>query len=186
MAFNQNSDSNADKTPYQTGSLVQTDINQSKSSSFANFRLWSSDQNYLVQKMSDDSAVTEQKGLFKELSHCLTHHCQMNVINDSRMNNHHDDDEGDEFEIEMRDLEELLSNLNPIAPDYVPHIVANEARPVLPNSAPYFAYVAGGNTLVPTNSPVADGKNSATQVGFYIYNGYGSNETVITIVPHFL
>lgn len=168
MAFNQNSESNADKTPYQTGTLFQADINQFKSSSAGNFSLWSSDQNDLVQKMSNDSAVTEQNSLFKELSHGSTHHRQMNVINDSRMNNHHDDVGGDEFEREMRDLEELLSNLNPIAQDYVPPIVADNARPVLPNSASYFAYVADGNALVPTNSPVAAGIISATQVSLYV------------------
>ncbi|XP_074350569.1 polyadenylate-binding protein-interacting protein 12-like [Apium graveolens] len=157
MEFNQNSESNADKTPYQTGPLIQTDINQSKSSSTGNFRLWSSDQNDLVQKMCNGSAVTEQKGLFKELSYGLTHHRQMNVFNDSRMDNHLDDDGEDKFEREMRDLEELLSNLDHNAQDNVPPIVANDARPVLPNSAPYF-------TLVPTNSSVAAGGNSATQV----------------------
>ncbi|KAK1366393.1 Polyadenylate-binding protein-interacting protein 11 [Heracleum sosnowskyi] len=158
MAFNKSSECDADKSLHQTGSVVG--INQSKSSSAENFRLWLSDQSDLVKKMSNDSAVTEQKGYFMGLSRGVTHHHQMNVMNDSRMNNYHDYDGGEELEREMRELEELLSNLNPIAQDYVP---PNNARPLLPNSAPYFDYVADGNTFVPTDSPVAAGTNFVTQ-----------------------
>lgn len=42
----------------------------------------------------------------------------------------------------MRDLEELLSNLNPLAQNFETPIVANDVKPVLQNSAPSFSYVA--------------------------------------------
>lgn len=92
------------------------------------------------------------------------HQHQMNFRNNLRMNNHHADDGREGFESDVRNMEKMFSNLNPMAPDFVPPIVANDVRPVLPNSGPYFAYVADGNTLVPSNSPVAAGGNFLTKV----------------------
>lgn len=178
MAYGKNSWSNAGKSLNQTGSLVQIDINQSKSSSAEKLRLWSSDRDNQVQKMSNDSAVAKQKGLYQEPTQGVVHYHLMNCGDGSMMNNHHDDG--------MRELVGLLSNLNPMAQEFEPPIVDGDVKPVLQNSAPHFAYVADGNALVPTNSPFTAGGNSATQVCVYVYNGYDSNETIIAIFQHFL
>lgn len=61
-----------------------------------------------------------------------------------------DDDGGDGFKKEMSDLEEMLSKLNPMAEEFVPH-----QRPqLLPSSAAQFGYAAVNNFLVHTNNVV--------------------------------
>lgn len=95
---------------------------------------------------------------------------QMYFGNNLRMNSYNDDDGGEEFERDIRNMEKMLSNLNPMAPDFVPPIVANDVRPVLPNSGPYFAYVPDGNSLVLANSPVAACGNFLTKVCVYGYD----------------
>lgn len=76
---------------------------------------------------------------------------------------HHDggDDGGEGFKKEMRDLEEMLSKLNPMAKEFVPPSITG-FRPVL--QPPQFGYIADGNFVVHTNSPVAAGGNIARRV----------------------
>ncbi|WOH06615.1 hypothetical protein DCAR_0626043 [Daucus carota subsp. sativus] len=139
--------------------FVKNDMNESESSSARNFSFWSSDQNDQVQNWSNDSAVAEQQGLFQELGYGVAHQHPVNVGNDLMLNKYYVDEEEEGFEREMRDLEQLLSNLDPLAQDYVPPMVDHAVNPVLQNSAPHFGCVADGNTWMPTNSRVAAARN---------------------------
>lgn len=166
MAVVENAGFNVDNSLNRTESLVQTEFDQSKSNNGAgntNFR--STDRN---NQLSNGGSAAEQKSLVKELSHNINgdggpH--QMNGGDDLRMNNNHDDDDGGEgFKKEMRDLEEMLSKLNPMAKEFVPPSFVNSYGPILQNSAPQFGFIADGNFLMHTNSPVAAGGNSARRV----------------------
>ena len=69
--------------------------------------------------------------------------------------------EGDYKDDEMRDLEEMLSKLNPMAKEFVPPSITGFG-PVL--QAPQFGYIADGSFVVHTSSPVAAGGNSVRRV----------------------
>ncbi|KAL4557222.1 hypothetical protein LXL04_035395 [Taraxacum kok-saghyz] len=71
-----------------------------------------------------------------------------------------DDDGGDGFKKEMRDLEEMLSKLNPMAEEFVPH-----QRPQLISSSPaQFGYAAVNNFLLHTsNAAFANGTPTAAR-----------------------
>ena len=71
------------------------------------------------------------------------------------------DDRGEGFKKEMRDLEEMLSKLNPMAKEFVPPSITGFG-PVL--QAPQFGYIADGSFVVHTSSPVAAGGNSVRRV----------------------
>ncbi|XP_076898608.1 polyadenylate-binding protein-interacting protein 11-like isoform X2 [Bidens hawaiensis] len=57
-------------------------------------------------------------------------------------------DSGDGFKKEIRDLEEMLSKLNPMAEEFIP----NQRPALLTSSAAYFGYAAVNNFLVQTNN----------------------------------
>ncbi|KAL1813678.1 hypothetical protein ACET3Z_023743 [Daucus carota] len=160
MAVVENAGFNVDNSLNRTESLVQTDLDQSKSNGngAGALSLRSTDR-------SNGGFEAELKSTAKELSHKINgdggpH--QMNAGDDLRMNNHHDDDDGGEgFKKEMRDLQEMLSKLNPMAQEFVPPSFVNNYGPILHNSAPHFGFIADGNFLVHPNSPVAAGGNSA-------------------------
>ncbi|KAK1366392.1 Polyadenylate-binding protein-interacting protein 11 [Heracleum sosnowskyi] len=165
MAVVENAGFNVDNSLNRTESLVQTEFDQSKSNNAAgNTTFRSTDRN---NQLSNGGFVAEQKSLVKELSHNINgdggaH--QMNGGDDLRMNsNNHDeeDDGGEGFKKEMRDLEEMLSKLNPMAKEFVPPSFVNSYGPILHNSVPQFGFIADGNFLVHTNSPVAAAGNSA-------------------------
>ncbi|KAL8095642.1 polyadenylate-binding protein-interacting protein 12-like [Apium graveolens] len=163
MAVVENAGFNVDNSLNRTESLVQTEFDQSKSNHGAGNTIFrSTDRN---NQLSNGGSGTELKSSVKELSHNFNgdggpH--QMNGGDDLRMNNNHDDDDGGEgFKKEMRDLEEMLSKLNPMAKEFVPPSFVNNYGPILQNSVPQFGFIADGNFLVHTNSPVAAGGNSA-------------------------
>lgn len=169
MAVVENAGFNVDNSLSRTESLVQTELDQSKSNTngAGNTLFRSTDRN---NHLSNGGSVAEQKSSVKELSHHINGgdggpHQMNNGGNDLRMNNNHDDDDGGEgFKKEMRDLEEMLSKLNPMAKEFVPPSFVNNYGPILQNSAPHFGFIADGNFLVHTNSPVAAGGNSARRV----------------------
>lgn len=55
---------------------------------------------------------------------------------------------GDGFKKEMKDLEEMLSKLNPMAEEFIP----NQRPALLTSPAAYFGYAAVNNFLVQTNN----------------------------------
>ncbi|KAL7584002.1 polyadenylate-binding protein-interacting protein 12 [Lactuca sativa] len=71
-----------------------------------------------------------------------------------------DDDGGDGFKKEMSDLEEMLSKLNPMAEEFVPH----QRLQLLPSSPAQFGYAAVNNFLVHTNTAAfANGTPTTTR-----------------------
>lgn len=88
--------------------------------------------------------------------HHQQHHHQM--VNGS------DDDGGEGFKQEMRDLEEMLSKLNPMAEEFVPPSIANH-RPLLPPAGP-FGYTPN-NFLVHTNPGFSNGNSARRKKSNY-------------------
>ncbi|KAK1366394.1 Polyadenylate-binding protein-interacting protein 10-like [Heracleum sosnowskyi] len=142
------------KSLNQTDPLVQT-TNELKLGGAGNF----------TPRSSIDSAVAEQKG--------VDHHDQINSGGDFRMVNQGDGGEG--FKQDMTGLEEMFSKLNPMAPDFYPPSVDSTNRPVLQESAPHFAHDADSNALMPANSLVAAGGNSAKKK--HIGSSHGKRKT---------
>lgn len=88
--------------------------------------------------------------------HHQQHHHQM--VNGS------DDDGGEGFKQEMRDLEEMLSKLNPMAEEFVPPSIANH-RPLLPPAGP-FGYTPN-NFVVHTNPGFSNGNSARRKKSNY-------------------
>ncbi|KAL8233076.1 hypothetical protein R6Q57_002854 [Mikania cordata] len=74
-----------------------------------------------------------------------------------------DGDGGDGFKKEIRDLEEMLSKLNPMAEEFIP----NHRPQLLPSSAAHFGYAAVNNFLIQTNNnPFANGGSTRRKGNF--------------------
>ncbi|KAL1820052.1 hypothetical protein ACET3Z_014921 [Daucus carota] len=82
------------------------------------------------------------------------------------------DDDGESYKQEMRDLEEMLSKLNPMAEEFVPpSLVINYkpvVQPIVPGGAHFGYVVADNNFVMQVNSPVANGNSTRRKK-----NGYG-------------
>lgn len=76
-----------------------------------------------------------------------------------------DDEEGEGFKREMRDLEEMLSKLNPLAEEFVPPSLSNYHRPLTPSSVGHFGCTPTTNNFVmQTNSSVTASGNITKRV----------------------
>lgn len=99
--------------------------------------------------------------------HVVVHH-QPPPANGSVVN-----DGGEGFKREMRDLEEMLSKLNPMAEEFVPPSLGSHRPPPLQLQPPMgglFGFTNGFDSFViQTNSGVANG-NIARRVYIYIYS----------------
>lgn len=82
----------------------------------------------------------------------LQHHQQQ------MMNGHHGDDGGEGFKREMRDLEEMLSKLNPMAEEFVPPSLATP-RLLFPPAGP-FGYPANNFVMHTNATPLANGNST--------------------------
>ncbi|KAI8032695.1 Polyadenylate-binding protein-interacting protein 11 [Camellia lanceoleosa] len=84
--------------------------------------------------------------------------------NGELMRNHGDDDDdgGEGFKQEMRDLEEMLSKLNPMAEEFVPHL--SNYRPLQPSNG-FLGY--SNNFLMQTNSGIANGNTARRKKNSY-------------------
>ncbi|GMP25004.1 hypothetical protein CsSME_00002069 [Camellia sinensis var. sinensis] len=87
--------------------------------------------------------------------------------NGELMRNHGDDDDDDDggegFKREMRDLEEMLSKLNPMAEEFVPPSLSNY-RPLQPSNG-FLGY--SNNFLMQTNSGIANGNTARRKKNSY-------------------
>lgn len=72
-------------------------------------------------------------------------------------------DDGESYKQEMRDLEEMLSKLNPMAEEFVPPSLVNYkplVQQIVPGAA-HFGYIAPDNNFImQVNSPVANGNST--------------------------
>lgn len=76
---------------------------------------------------------------------------------------HRDHEEEEGFKKEMRDLAEMLSNLNPMAAEFVPPSLSNNhTRPLLvpPSPTAHYGYAAINNFLLQTNNTAFTNSNS--------------------------
>ncbi|XAR71584.1 hypothetical protein NMG60_11017926 [Bertholletia excelsa] len=167
-------------------SLAATDVDQSKSNhmgtqhSNGNPILRSNDQNFQAivhqqqqQKIAPVAAMTTVQA-----NGSVNHKPQMGLaqhgINGNGVQNHqvvsngvdlreNGDDSGEGFKNEMRDLEEMLSKLNPMAEEFVPPSLTNH-RPVQPSSG-QIGYT--NNFLIQTNSGIANGNGPRRKKNSY-------------------
>ncbi|KAL6957768.1 poly(A) polymerase Cid12 [Sarracenia purpurea var. burkii] len=166
----------SDGSSNRTDSHAAADTDQSKSNHTGIQRnnsdpaLRSNDQNFhtivhqqqqqqLQQKMTPAPAMTAALA-----NGTVNHKAQVSVvqhgINGNGVQNHqmvaNGDDDGEGLKREMRDLEEMLSKLNPMAEEFVPPSLANH-RPV-PPSGGHLGYP--NNFVMQTNSGIANGNTA--------------------------
>ncbi|XP_071704544.1 polyadenylate-binding protein-interacting protein 12-like isoform X1 [Rutidosis leptorrhynchoides] len=94
-------------------------------------------------------------------------------------NNHDHDQEDDEFKKDMKDLAEMLSKLNPLAAEFVPHSLSkNYARPLLvaPSPAAHFGYAAINNFLMQTNNSAFTNANNPNGTLVRRKSNYGNGK----------
>ncbi|KAM7463626.1 hypothetical protein LguiA_031747 [Lonicera macranthoides] len=132
----------------RTENHVPNDVDQSKS----NHSMTSNDQNYHMmvnQQQQQKIAVnpTAQMALL-----------QQHGINGLDLRRNGDDDGGEGFKKEMRDLEEMLSKLNPMAEEFVPPSLTNH-RLVVPLNGGLFGYSANNFVMQP-NPGVVNGNTT--------------------------
>ena len=100
------------------------------------------------------------------------HHQHQMAVNGVDHHNQEEEEE-DGFKKEMRDLAEMLSNLNPMAAEFVPPSLSNNyTRPLLvpPSPTPHFGYTAINNFLLQTNGTTFTNSNGTTRlvIGFFL------------------
>ncbi|KAM7463625.1 hypothetical protein LguiA_031746 [Lonicera macranthoides] len=148
-------------------SHVPNDVDQSKSNhsmSNGNSNLRSNDENYQTmvnQQQQQKIAPPPLNGTVNPTVHMAIH--QM-VVDHQRANGldlrgNGDDDGGEDFKKEMRDLEEMLSKLNPMAEEFVPPSLTNNHRLVVPLNGGLFGYSAN-NFVMQRSSGVINGNNT--------------------------
>ncbi|KAL2556295.1 Polyadenylate-binding protein-interacting protein 11 [Forsythia ovata] len=148
--------------PHHQQQSTKTSVNQKSTKP--------SDQNFhlMVQKISPPQA----NGQLYSINGNGVSKANFNGSNNQSHNMNGEDDVGEGFKREMRDLEEMLSKLNPMAQEFVPpSLGAGYHRLVvpLPQAAGHYGYNANGLLMQqPVNSGVPNG-NSIRRKN----NGYG-------------
>lgn len=153
MAVVENADSSN-----RADSLVHNSVDHSKSVSNGDPTFWSNDQTSFVKKpphrTNGDGA--EEMSLVKQQGHSVNGN-------------------GGTHQMMMRDLEEMLSKLNPMAEEFVPPSLVVNYKPFLQQIVPgaaHFGYVPADNSFImQLNSPVANG-NSTRRVSCYYCDCY--------------
>ncbi|XP_059667312.1 polyadenylate-binding protein-interacting protein 12 isoform X2 [Cornus florida] len=140
--------------------------------------LGSNDQNFplIVHQQQQQKIIPQPTTTTVQTNGSISHKTQMSLIQHSISSNgvqnhqmmansvellRNGDDGGEGFKREMRDLEEMLSKLNPLAEEFVPPSLANNGH------APAFGYA--NDFVMHTNSGVANGNTGRRKKNSYTH-----------------